>query len=471
MTDVLAFSVFGVEWRFIKLFIVICLAFGGAYALSGVGLVVLYRATGVLNLAFGAIGAAGALIAYWLINHTAAPSGSRSRSASRSAGSSTSLYGMVFGPAFARRDPLVKMMGTLGLALILLGIMAWMAPVGGAFARFLPLPSTQHRYEILDTSVNLTQIISLGSRDRDHGGRQCLPARDEARHRDAGTRERPRDHRDARRPGASRRGRRLVRLGPRLRRRGPHPPRPAHLARLLGLDVPRHLVARGGAHRPAAIALGDAVRRPCGRASRSPSSARTPRCPPTAPPRRSCSRSPRCCTSRGGASSRSRGRRHSGQLPQPARAPRRRAQRRRSTANDRPRRRRAVCSPSRSRPAGDRGRGLDQDVHSVAIYSVVAWARDPLRPRRDDLAGPDRAARRWAAGRRSARLRDLLPFPLLLLATGGITCAIGVLVGLPALRLSGLYLALITLMLPARRTSSCRRSTSRTAAAASRDGR
>ncbi|HXR12958.1 MAG TPA: branched-chain amino acid ABC transporter permease [Gaiellaceae bacterium] len=39
-----------------------------------------------------------------------------------------------------------------------------------------------------------------------------------------------------------------------------------------------------------------------------------------------------------------------------------------------------------------------------------------------------------------------LPFPVLLLAAGGITCAIGVLVGLPALRLSGLYLALITLM-------------------------
>ena len=73
MTDVLAFSVFGVEWQFIKPFIVIGLAFGGVYALSGVGLVVLYRATGVLNLAFGAIGAAGALIAYWLINHTSCP--------------------------------------------------------------------------------------------------------------------------------------------------------------------------------------------------------------------------------------------------------------------------------------------------------------------------------------------------------------------------------------------------------------
>jgi branched-chain amino acid transport system permease protein len=39
-----------------------------------------------------------------------------------------------------------------------------------------------------------------------------------------------------------------------------------------------------------------------------------------------------------------------------------------------------------------------------------------------------------------------LPFPILLLAAGGITAVIGVLVGLPSLRLSGLYLALITLM-------------------------
>ena len=73
MADLLALSVFGVDWQLLKPFIVIGLAFGGVYALSGVGLVVLYRATGVLNLAFGAIGAAGALIAYYLINHTSCP--------------------------------------------------------------------------------------------------------------------------------------------------------------------------------------------------------------------------------------------------------------------------------------------------------------------------------------------------------------------------------------------------------------
>jgi branched-chain amino acid transport system permease protein len=161
MNSVLALSIFGVDSLYLKPFIVIGLAFGGVYALSGVGLVVLYRATGVLNIAFGAIGAAGALIAYYLLNHTGCPEWLAFTVCVLFAGVVNLAYGMVFGPAFARRDPLVKMMGTLGLALILLGLMAWRAPVGGAFARFLPLPSTQHAWQIFGTNVNLTQIISI----------------------------------------------------------------------------------------------------------------------------------------------------------------------------------------------------------------------------------------------------------------------------------------------------------------------
>ena len=161
MTNVLAFSVFGVEWQFLKPFIVIGLAFGGVYALSGVGLVVLYRATGVLNVAFGAIGAAGALIAYYIVNHTSWPHWLAYTVCVVFGGVVNLAYGMVFGPAFARRDALVKMMGTLGLALILLGLMAWRAPAGGAFARFLPLGTSNTHYEILKTTVSLTQIISI----------------------------------------------------------------------------------------------------------------------------------------------------------------------------------------------------------------------------------------------------------------------------------------------------------------------
>src|SRR5215470_11500111 len=161
MTSPLALSIFGVDWNLLKPFIVIGLAFGGVYALSGVGLVVLYRATGVLNVAFGAIGAVGALIAYYLVQHTGWPHWLAYTICVLTGGVINLLYGMVFGPAFARRDPLVKMMGTLGLALILLGLMAWRAPIGGAFARVLPLPSSTHIYQIWGTGVSLTQIIAL----------------------------------------------------------------------------------------------------------------------------------------------------------------------------------------------------------------------------------------------------------------------------------------------------------------------
>jgi branched-chain amino acid transport system permease protein len=50
----------------------------------------------------------------------------------------------------------------------------------------------------------------------------------------------------------------------------------------------------------------------------------------------------------------------------------------------------------------------------------------------------------WVGARLS--FATALPFPLLLVVTGVITMVVGVIVGLPALRLSGLYLALITLM-------------------------
>ena len=132
------------------------------YALSGVGLVVLYQATGVLNIAFGAVGAAGALISYYLINHTGTPRLARlPRPASLFGGVVSLLYGVVFGPAFAARDPLVKMMGTLALALILLGLMAWRAPIGGAFERVLTLPTSSHRFVLFGATVSWTDVIAL----------------------------------------------------------------------------------------------------------------------------------------------------------------------------------------------------------------------------------------------------------------------------------------------------------------------
>ncbi len=84
---------------------------------------------------------------------------------------------------------------------------------------------------------------------------------------------------------------------------------------------------------------------------------------------------------------------------------------------------------------------------SVAIYSVVALGFGLLYGRVGMISLGQVGLLTvgvWVGTRLS--YATSLPFPVLLLCAGGITCAIGVLVGLPALRLSGLYLALITLM-------------------------
>jgi branched-chain amino acid transport system permease protein len=84
---------------------------------------------------------------------------------------------------------------------------------------------------------------------------------------------------------------------------------------------------------------------------------------------------------------------------------------------------------------------------SVAIYSVVAAGLVVLYGRVGMISLGQIAVLAigtWIATRLSFATN--LPFPVLILVTGAITCAIGVLIGLPALRLSGLYLALITLM-------------------------
>jgi branched-chain amino acid transport system permease protein len=88
-----------------------------------------------------------------------------------------------------------------------------------------------------------------------------------------------------------------------------------------------------------------------------------------------------------------------------------------------------------------------QIATSVAIYSIVTLSL-ALLVGRVGLISLGQIALLAVGGWVALRLEfaTALPFPLLLLATGLITGAIGVLVGLPALRLSGLYLALITLM-------------------------
>ena len=84
---------------------------------------------------------------------------------------------------------------------------------------------------------------------------------------------------------------------------------------------------------------------------------------------------------------------------------------------------------------------------SVAIYATVALGFGVLYGRVGMISLGQVALLSvgcWVGTRLA--YATAMPFPLLLVVVGGITCVIGVLVGLPALRLSGLYLALVTLM-------------------------
>jgi branched-chain amino acid transport system permease protein len=146
------------SWQNLQPFIVVGLALGGVYALSGVGMVVLYRATGVLNLAFGAVGAMGAFIAWSLINSFGWPEGLAYLACIGFGAVVTFAYGMVFGPPLAGRDPLVKAAATLGLALIMLGTMSW---IWSDKARSMVLPTTEMNFTVGQVFVNWTQVIAL----------------------------------------------------------------------------------------------------------------------------------------------------------------------------------------------------------------------------------------------------------------------------------------------------------------------
>jgi branched-chain amino acid transport system permease protein len=142
------------------------LAFGAMYAVTGTGLVVLYQTTGVVNLAFGAIGCMGAHIAWSLMGGslskpTPHPSGLRILAYPMLVvvcAVLTLAYGVCIAPLLARRDPLVKSLGTLGLALLLLGIMKerW----DTSKPRAIDLPSKN--FTVGGTVVSTTQMAALG---------------------------------------------------------------------------------------------------------------------------------------------------------------------------------------------------------------------------------------------------------------------------------------------------------------------
>ncbi|MBC7939189.1 MAG: branched-chain amino acid ABC transporter permease [Chitinophagaceae bacterium] len=139
------------------LFVVSGLSVGAVYAMSGVGLVLLYRATGVLNFANGALGAIGALLTWQLVEWGwPAPLGWAA--AILIAMGLSLAYGWFLAPALAYREPVVKAVATLGLALIVLGLLNWLWPQN---PRRLPLPTDAVSVEWWQVRITGTRALAL----------------------------------------------------------------------------------------------------------------------------------------------------------------------------------------------------------------------------------------------------------------------------------------------------------------------
>jgi len=139
-------------------FLVSGLALAATYVLSAVGIVVLYRASGVVNFAQGAVGALAAFIS-WSIVERGGPE-SLSWLAGVTVATLVSLaYGRLIAPRLVSTDPITRAVATLSFALILLGFMGYL---WGEGPRRLRLPTDTMSFELLGVRVTLTRAIAFG---------------------------------------------------------------------------------------------------------------------------------------------------------------------------------------------------------------------------------------------------------------------------------------------------------------------
>jgi branched-chain amino acid transport system permease protein len=143
----------------VGLFFVSGLAVGSLYALGGICLVVLYRSSGVLNFANGAVGAFGVMLA-WQLQQWGWPQFATWIAGIAAAAFLSFSYGRVIAPGLAWRDPVVKAVATLGFALIILGLTSfiWKDQV-----RRFALPTDNAAIVLLGLRVTATRLIVICS--------------------------------------------------------------------------------------------------------------------------------------------------------------------------------------------------------------------------------------------------------------------------------------------------------------------
>ncbi|NTJ09340.1 branched-chain amino acid ABC transporter permease [Rhizobium lusitanum] len=138
-------------------FIISGLGIGAVYALSGVGLVILFRATGVLNFAFGAFGAIGAHCA-WQLLEWKMPLAVAILAAVAVSSAISFLYGHICAPMLSHRDTVVRAVGTLAPALVLIALMGI---VWGELPRRLQFPTDLMFVSLFGVRLTYTRIIAI----------------------------------------------------------------------------------------------------------------------------------------------------------------------------------------------------------------------------------------------------------------------------------------------------------------------
>lgn len=146
------------NWMLVGTFFVSGLSIGSIYALAGVGLVLLYKASGVLNFAYGAIGGVAALTCWQLIQWSLPDS--VGWLAALLVGAVLSLaFGRYIAPLLAYREPVVKAVATLGFALILLGLMNL---IWGEQPRRMSLPTDTLGFRLFGVRLTGTRMLAFG---------------------------------------------------------------------------------------------------------------------------------------------------------------------------------------------------------------------------------------------------------------------------------------------------------------------
>jgi len=135
------------------------LAIGSLYALGGIGMVVLFRASGVLNFSAGAAGAAGAMTS-WQLVEWGVPAPAARLACISVALILTLAYGRIIAPMLAWRETVVKAVATLGFALIILGLVSW---IWIDDPRSLTLPTDAASVTLMGLKVTGTRLLAFAA--------------------------------------------------------------------------------------------------------------------------------------------------------------------------------------------------------------------------------------------------------------------------------------------------------------------